>query len=93
MQALKIIEINNTIFKLKDKANKKTVKLMIEFYNVTPKVGDTLVLPKVLLDIKNEQFAQPYAFEPIKDNELVDETDVVGLIQDENKILLKRIYG
>ena len=93
MVIFKIVKIDNALYTLKNKDSEKIIELLFEFYGVTPKIGDILILPKVLLDMSREEYAQPYAFEPVRVNEIFAENETAGLIQKNNKIILKRIFG
>ena len=93
MRIFKIKDIKKSTYILQEKETEINIELMFEFYGVTPKIGDILILPKVLLDKNSEEFSQPYAFEPVSGNEIVAENETAGLIQKNNKIILKRIFG
>ena len=82
---------------LVDTKTKREYKLILEFYFMDePKIGDVLVLNEELLNINNENFVQPYAFEILTENEdfkWLNENDMAALVTKDKKYILKRIYG
>ena len=93
--SLKIMQINKfNEYILQDVKTKKTHRLILEFYGINPKVGDMILLNEKLLDPKSDLYVQSYAFEELdgKENNL-DEMDLAGLITNNKKHILKRMYG
>ena len=93
--SLKIMQINKfNEYILQDVKTKKTHRLILEFYGISPKVGDMILLNEKLLDPKSDLYVQSYAFEELdgKENNL-DEMDLAGLITNNKKHILKRMYG
>lgn len=77
---------------------KKECVLVMEFYGVdTPKIGDELRVPEILLDKNWENYAQPYAFEKIAINpmnvEKLNNSDLIVLKTKEDIFTLMRVYG
>jgi len=93
METFEIINIEDFTYELKNLNKNLTIELLLEFYEIKPKVGDLLILSKILLDKTSESYVQPYAFIPSKMKENYKEDEVAGLIKNGEKILLKRIYG
>lgn len=93
--SLKIMQINKfNEYILQDVKTKKTHRLILEFYGINPKVGDMILLNEKLLDPKSDLYVQSYAFEELDGNENnLDEMDLAGLITNNKKHILKRMYG
>ncbi len=74
----------------------KSQSLMLEFYNMKePAIGDKIYMDASLLNRNSVNFVQPYAFEPIRENETenISDKDIAGLHTKTEHIALKRIYG
>lgn len=93
--SLKIRQINKfNEYILQDVKTKKTHRLILEFYGINPKLGDIILLNEKLLDPKSDLYVQSYAFEKLNEIENnFDETDLAGLMSNDKKYILKRMYG
>lgn len=93
--SLKIKRINKfNEYILQDVKTKKKHRLILEFYGINPKVGDLIMINEKLLDPKSEHYIQSYAFEKLGEIENnLDETDLAGLMSNDKKYVLKRMYG
>lgn len=92
---LRIKQINEfNEYILQDIDSKKEYRLILEFCGISPKVDDILSLNKNLVDPKSKLYIQSYAFERLdNDEDNLDEVDFAGLVTDDKKYRLKRIYG
>lgn len=90
--SLKIKRINKfNEYILQDVKTNKKHRLILEFYG---KVGDLIMVNEKLLDPKSEHYIQSYAFEKLGEIESnLDETDLAGLMSNDKKYVLKRMYG
>ena len=94
--SLKIIKINKYgQYILEDIVTKAKYSFILEFYDLDkPQVNDILVLDKSMTDTNSKEFSQPYAFEPLKDDDMdIVAKDIAGLVTKDKKYILKRIYG
>ena len=93
--SLKIKRINKfNEYILQDVKTNKKHRLILEFYGINPKVGDLIMVNEKLLDPKSEHYIQSYAFEKLGEIESnLDETDLAGLMSNDKKYVLKRMYG
>lgn len=93
--SLKIKRINKfNEYILQDVKTNKKHRLILEFYGINPKVGDLIMINEKLLDPKSEHYIQSYAFEKLGEIENnLDETDLAGLMSNDKKYVLKRMYG
>ena len=97
MITLKILKIekNNKYLLEDEKLNK--YNLFLEFYGIdNPKIDDTISFDKKLLDMDFEGYAQPYAFEVIKESNDYDKSkklDYAILTKNGKQLPLRRIYG
>ena len=93
--SLKIKQINKfNEYILQDVKTKKKHRLILEFYGINPNVGDLIMINEKLLDPKSELYIQSYAFEKLDEIENnLDETDLAGLMSNDKKYVLKRMYG
>ena len=83
---------------LEDEETKKQHSLVIQFFEVQPKVGDKLFLHEKLFDKTFVGFSQPFSFEPaVKNSELMlqlgKNPDLAVVVCGGKKLMLKRIYG
>lgn len=93
--ALKIKKINEfNEYILQDNKTKKEHRLILEFFEIKPKVGDIILLDEKLLDPKSDLYIQSYAFTKLDENDdKTDEIDIAGLVCGDKNYFLKRMYG
>ena len=97
MVTLKILGIEKNKYTLLDEQKNELHSLYFEFYGIDkPKINETISFDGKFLDKRWESFAQPYAFEVVKDGKDYDEKNKIEyavLTTDKKNILLRRIYG
>ncbi len=99
MVRLKILEIDDFIYKLEDEQN-KTYTMNLEFFDIDEelKVGDYINISPKLLDIRYEGYSTNYTFGSV-DSEYgkkfitPDDIDLIKLEINQKEIFLKRLYG
>ena len=99
MKKLKIIEVDNYEYHLKDNDNKDYI-INIEFQNIDelPKVNDYIYISNELLDKNYREYSNNYTFGPLNSEygrNINDENnpDIVKIIINDKTIYLKRLYG
>ena len=100
MKKLKIIEIDNYLYTLKDEEN-KIYKFTFEFHDIEtlPKINEYIYMSDELLDINYKEYSNFYAFGSLEDTSgrKVDGDkniqDVIAVQTDTKKKYLKRLYG
>ena len=93
---LKIVKENDyNEYVLKNNKDNKEYKLILEFYGIDkPKVGDVIIISDKLIEPNNEWYSQPYVFElSSKVDKNIEKINLLGLISQGKKYILKRIYG
>ena len=99
MKKLKIIEVNNYDYILKDR-KEKIYKLNLEFQGLKklPNEKDIIYISEKLLDKNYEQYSNIYTFGDIeaktgRDISKGNEIDLIILEINNQKYYLKRLYG
>ena len=99
MKKLKIIEVNNYDYTLKDKDG-NLYELNIEFQGLKemPQVNDIIYISEKLLDKKYKEYSNTYTFGNIDDKSGRDistenEIDLIVIEMNNQKYYLKRLYG
>ena len=99
MKKIKIIEVNNYDYTLKDKEG-NLYELNIEFQGLKemPQVNDIIYISEKLLDKKYKEYSNTYTYGNIDDKSGRDiskenEIDLIVLETKNQKIYLKRLYG
>ena len=95
-EIVKIKRFGNYI--LKDLNTKEEKSLIMQFFEVEPKVGDKILLHDKVFDKTLPSFSQPYVFAPTKEKVELKEDKIINidtaiLIVNNKKIMLKRIFG
>ncbi len=83
---------------LKNTKTQQITSSVFQFFGVKPSIGDKLLLFDELLNKQFKNYTQPYSFEISKNQfdeakQTENEEDLAALVHDNQKILLKRIYG
>lgn len=88
MIKLEIIDINYTDYTLVDDHGRQYIVNMKFYIDGEVKVGNIIYLPKKILKEVNS-----YAYGPIREQEKVEEEDLIKLITDKEELYLERYYG
>ena len=100
MEKLKIIQINNSEYSLKNVKGGSIYKLSMTFFDLKKElvVGDIICMHKELLDPSYVEWDTSYYFGPI--NEVygrkvkgADDIDVIAIQTKQETIVLKRFFG
>ena len=99
MKKLKIINIDNNYYTLKDN-EERIYRLTLIFHNtnIIPKLNDYIYLNHNLINKKYEEYSECYIFGPLDSNygrkiTNKNEQDLIKIQTDNNSIYLKRLYG
>lgn len=99
MEKLKILKIENNLYKLIDK-NKKEYDFNLTFYDLTEKlqVGDYIYLNKELLNPNYKEYSTTYFFGPLEEQygreiKTKEDIDLMKVKIKDKTIYLKRFFG
>ena len=96
MIVLKIKAIKNNKYLLLDEKQNVFYNLFFEFYGLEPKINDSITFDERFLNSSWEGYAQPYAFELVKNQKEYNEnkkSEYAVLTLAGKDFLLRRIYG